>query len=262
MYNKPTVDRAIMAGRRCYQMALKYGERHKVKAILYRAAAATMDAVTVVEIMRNLYEPDDEAYIDDDFLESIRRLADERKLQALHYRTVKQDDIPDECLGIIVDAFESAGEVYASIDDYLDKVDQDAMGSILDTDLPAAYAIIAAFDAHNAGEDAFVAGDYYPAMLSYRASYVTYDIARLDIESYSSDATKSNPILRDIDGIYTVAKLFREWEKNTAKMIDRADTEAGALAVESATEALRKAAEAADHAAVNLRAARLLGRCD
>ena len=262
MRNKRTVDRAIVAGRRCYRMALNYRELHKVKAILYRAAAATMDSFTVVEIMRNFYEPDDEAYIDDGFLESIRRLADERKLQALHYRTVKQDDLPDECLRMVVDAFEAAIEVYASIDDFLDGVDLDNMGSILDTDLPTACAIIAAFDAHNSGEDAFLEKDYYPAMLDYRALYVAYDIAYLDIESYSPDATETNPLLKDIDGIETITKLFREWEKNTAKMINRAETEAGAVAIEQAAEALRRAADAADHAVVNLRAARLLDECN
>ena len=234
----------------------------QIKATLYRAAAATMDAVTVVDIMRNFYEPEGEAYIDDGFLDSIRRLTDERKLQALHYRTVNQDDLPDEYLEMVIDAFEASSEVYASIDDYLDEVEPDMMGSILDTDLPAACAIIAAFDAHNSGEDAFAAGDYYPAMLAYRASYVAYDVAHLDIESYRPDATKTNPLLQDIDSIEIVAKLFREWEKNTAKMINRAETEAGAVAIESAAEALRRAGDAADHAVVNLRVARLLDGSD
>ena len=58
--------------------------------------------------------------------------------------------------------------------------------------------------------------------------------------------------------IENVAKLFREWEANTAKMINRAETEAGAVAIESAAEALRRAAEAAYHAVINLQAARLL----
>ncbi len=256
--NSELVKRAKWAGRRCYETALNYNGEHKVKAILYRAAAATRDAITIVEIMENLYEPDTNTYIDDEFLDTIHRLADARKWQAVQYQTLNRDNLPKEYLEMVVEAFVASGEVYASIDAHMDNVPPDMMGSILDADIPASYAIIAGFDAHNAGEDAFAAGEYYPAMLAYRASYIAYEMAHIDIDSYSADATKKNPILKDIDGIVRVANQFRNWESGTAKLISIAETEAGALAVERAAEALGRAAEAADHAVSNLRAAKLL----
>lgn len=256
--NSVLVKRAKWAGRRCYETALNYNGEHKVKAILYRAAAATRDAITIVEIMRNLHEPDTDTFIDDEFLDTIHRLADARKWQAVQYQTLNRDNLPREYLDMVVEAFASSGEVYASIDAHMDDVPPDMMGSILDADIPASYAIIAGFDAHNCGEDAYDVGEYYPAILAYRASYIAYEMAHIDIDSYSSDATKTNPLLKDIDGIARVANQFRNWEKSTAKLINIATTEAGALAVESAAEALRRAADAAEHAVSNLRAARLL----
>lgn len=257
--NNALVKQAKLAGRRCYDTALNYTGENKVKAILYRAAAATRDAVTIVQIMRNLYEPDTDTYIDDEFLDTIHRLADARKWQAVQYQTLNRDNLPREYLEMVVEAFVASGEVYASIDTYMDDVPSDMKGSILDADIPASYAIMAGLDSHNCGEDAFAAGDYYPALLAFRGSYIAYEMSSIDIDSYSSDATKTNPILKDIDGIMRVANQFRKWEKDTAKMIGIAATEAGALAVESAAEALRRAADAAEHAVSNLRAAKLLG---
>ena len=82
-------------------------------------------------------------------------------------------------------------------------------------------------------------------------SKVAYGVAYLDIESYSPDATENNPLLKHIGGIEKVANLFRTWERETGKLISRAETEAGALAIEWTVDA-------ADHAISNLRVAKLL----
>lgn len=99
-------------------------------------------------------------------------------------------------------------------------------------------------------------------MLAYWASYIAYDAAHLDLETYSPNAAANNPALADIANVEQLALLFRRCEANTTKAIGKAATEAGALAVEASAEAFRLAAQAVSHAVSNLRAAKLLDSGD
>lgn len=260
MYSRDAVEDAIWLGRRCYRMASHYNARFDIRATLYRAAAATRDAVTVGEVMSNLFEPleNSEPFITRATLQTIRSLAEARRLQADHYRNLDHAILPEECQEAVVDAFEAAAEVYAGLLPHLDDLPPDRLGSILDSESPAAYAIIAAFDAHNAAEEAFDQADYYPAMMAYRASYEAYDMAYLDMETYYTNAPETNPLLRDVEGLARVVLLLRARRQNAISAYGRAETSDGVVAQEAAVEALGRAADALDHAVANLRAARLL----
>lgn len=259
MYNRDAVENAIWFGRRCYRMA-RQPQSFEVRATLYRAAAATRDAITMGEVLRNLFEPQDEGetYVDHRMLDTIRLLGDARQFQAMEYREEFGNYLPEECREAVVDAFEAAGEVYAALAPILDGLPNDWLGSILDSNTPAARAILAAFDAHNAGEDAFDAEDYYPAMMAYRSSYEAYDMAYLDIESYSGNAAETNPFLRDAENLAQMVGLLRKRQGVSISNIGRAETSAGVDANVAAVEAQEQAIRALEHAVTNLRAARLL----
>ena len=250
------VDKAIWAAGRCYQMAPHYHSRFDIQSTLYRAAATARNAATMVEVLATIFQPTEkqETFIDRQTMAHLRVIGEAHEVLATEYRTAVDHGLPEECHEAVAEAFEAAGEVYAGVVLHLDNLPQEPMASVLDTDTPAAHAILAAFDAQNAAEEAFHAEDYHPAMVAFKSAYEAYHMAYLDISTYSSD----NPFRDDLNAVERVVRSIRARGSKALSDVGRAETAHGVEANVAAVDALGRAADAAENAARNIRVARLL----